>query len=300
MKSWSNGTSKQYSSQLNRWFKFCSENGIDPCNATISNGAQFLTDYFIKSNCDYSSVNTARSALSAIFPLTEGCTFGNHPIIQRLLRGIFKEKPSFPKYSVTYDVKKVFDYIQHCKISEETSLDILSKVLATFMCMLSDQRSQTFASISMDYLHLEDTRCIFYIPTLLKTSRPTFHQEPLRFKAYDDKTLCVVTLIDFYVKKTKDLRPEHSTFFISYVPPHKSVTSKTIARWVTDILDNAGINIKTYKAHSVRSASSSSAHAKGLSLKEIGKAAGWTNFKTFGKFYKKPIEEENFGSVLLL
>ena len=174
MKSWSTGTSKQYSSHLNRWFKFCSENSIDPCNATISNGAQFLSDYFIKSNCDYSSVNTARSALSAIFSMTEGCTFGNHPIIQRLLRGIFKEKPSLPKYNVTYDVKKVFDYIQHCKISEETSLDVLSKILATFMCMLSGQRSQTLASLSTDYVNLENTRCFFLHSHITKDFEASF------------------------------------------------------------------------------------------------------------------------------
>ena len=65
MKSWSEGTKKQYAPHLRRWFSFCSENGLQPLNADVSSGAEFLTQYFRKSSCEYSSVNTARSALSS-------------------------------------------------------------------------------------------------------------------------------------------------------------------------------------------------------------------------------------------
>ena len=35
-----------------------------------------------------------------------------------------------------------------------------------------------------------------------------------------------------------------------------------------------------------------------LSLTEVAKAAVWANVKTFGKFYNKPVKDNNFGNVL--
>ena len=88
-------------------------------------------------------------------------------------------------------------------------------------------------------------------------------------------------------------------FFISYAPPHKPVSSRTLVRWVSDILHKACIHTKTFKTHSLLSASTSNTLSVGLSLTEIAKAAGWTNVKTFGKFYNKPVIDNNFRNFLL-
>ena len=79
LKSWPEGTTKQYAPHLRRWFSFCSENELQPLNADVSNGAEFLTQYFRKSSCDYSSVNTVRSALSSILPAVNGFMFVEQP-----------------------------------------------------------------------------------------------------------------------------------------------------------------------------------------------------------------------------
>ena len=52
-------------------------------------------------------VNTARSALSSVFPAKDGTPSGKHPRIVRLLRDKFKERHSLPRYTVNYDVAKV-------------------------------------------------------------------------------------------------------------------------------------------------------------------------------------------------
>ena len=78
MKSWSDGTTKQYVPHLRRWFSFCSEIGLQPLNADVTSGAEFLIQYFRKSSCEYSSVNTVRSALSFILPAVNGFTLVNN------------------------------------------------------------------------------------------------------------------------------------------------------------------------------------------------------------------------------
>ena len=120
MKSWSESTAKQYAPHL-RWFSFCSENGLQPLNADVTSGAEILTQHFRKSSCEYFSVNTARSALSSILPVVNRFLIGEQPLIKWLLRGMFKERPTFPWYTVTYDVKYVLDYVEKCSISSRTN-----------------------------------------------------------------------------------------------------------------------------------------------------------------------------------
>ena len=137
------------------------------------------------------------------------------------------------------------------------------------MCLSSGQRPQTLVSLSTDCMYLNNSGCVFYISKLLKTSRPKSHQQPIEFKTYPhDVFLCVVTLIKLYLDKTAALRHEvNSMFFISYVPPHKPVSLRTLARWVSDILQKAGIYTKKFKTHSLRSALTSNLFSGGHSYR---------------------------------
>ena len=120
---------------------------------------------------------------------------------------MFKDRPTFPRITVTYDVKYVLDYVEKRSISSETSLELTSKILATMMCLLSGQRSQTLASLSTDCMYLNNSGCVFYISKLLKTSRPKSHQQPIEPKTYPhDVSLYVVALIKLYLDKTAALR----------------------------------------------------------------------------------------------
>ena len=169
------------------------------------------------------------------------------------------------------------------------------------MCLLSGQRSLTLSLLQTNSMYIDDSRIIFYISKSTKTPRPNFHQKPLEFLAYlSEKAIRVVSIIKLYLDKTANLRDKNMySFFISYVAPYPPVTPKTIACWVVGTLGKAEINTKIFKAHARRSASTSAAYNKGLSLSEIGKAAGWSNFTTFAKFYKKPIDINNFGLRIL-
>ena len=89
---------------------------------------------------------------------------------------------------------------------------------------------------------------------------------------------------------------------LSFCKPSKPVSTDTIARWLKKVLENAGIDINKYGAHSTRAASTSAAKAANVSVKTIMDAAGWANAGTFSKFYDKPIsvtESVNFGVDLL-
>ena len=82
-------------------------------------------------------VNTARSTLSSALP-EQMVPLWQHPLIVRLLRGMFQQRPSLSRYTVTYNVAKVLQYISNSY--SEMSLEFMTKKLA-LMCILSGQRS---------------------------------------------------------------------------------------------------------------------------------------------------------------
>ncbi|CAG2230792.1 unnamed protein product [Mytilus edulis] len=121
---------------------------------------------------------------------------------------------------------------------------------------------------------------------LLKQSRPWYRNPQVHLKAYlPDRRLCVYTVLKEYLYRTKQLRQKNSKLLISYVKPHEDVIKDTIARWVKTVLRRSGIDTKIYGAHSMRSATTSPAKFKAVPIQEILDKAGWTNERTFSKFY---------------
>ena len=60
-----------------------------------------------------------------------------------------------------------------------------------------------------------------------------------------------------------------SRLFLSYVRPHKPVTSQRIAHWIKSLLGDAGVDTKVFSAHSNRGASMTAAKEKGVALSDI-------------------------------
>ena len=82
----------------------------------------------------------------------------------------------------------------------------------------------------------------------------------------DDSKLCVVTILEEYLKRTKVWRgKDKSQLLLSFVKPHNPVLSSTIFGWIKNVLREVGIDTKIFKGHSKLSASTSKAGLAGLS-----------------------------------
>ncbi|WAR05796.1 hypothetical protein MAR_021165 [Mya arenaria] len=79
------------------------------------------------------------------------------------------------------------------------------------------------------------------------------------------------------------------SFFMSYVKPHATVTRDTISRWIKTVMYRAGINVKDFGSHSVRSAVTSKASSSAVPIADILAKVGWSRESTFRKFYDKPV-----------
>ena len=68
---------------------------------------------------------------------------------------------------------------------------------------------------------------------------------------------------------------------ISYYEPIRSVSKDTVARWCKCIMKLAGIDVEHYCVHSSKSATSSYAKSRGVSLKDITVSPGQRSERTF-------------------
>jgi len=108
-----------------------------------------------------------------------------------------------------------------------------------------------------------------------------------------------------YEDKTKQFRPEGAgdpnPVFISYIKPHKAITSQRLANWIKVIMEEAGIDTATFKAHSVRGTSSTAAAEKGVMISDILQKADWSRESMFKQFYYRPrlSDSDNYSQGVL-
>lgn len=298
--SWRTGTTKQYKTYLDKWHSHCKANGLDIFKPGLEEAIDFLS-YLFQEGLSYSGINTARSALSTILGLQDGFKFGEHPLVCRFMKGVFELKPALPKYKEVWQVSTVLDYLKTTKPASQLKLKDLSQKLAMLLCLTTGQRCQTIHLIDINALQALQGKFRLTITHKLKQTKPGRHIDPIELMEFkDDGKLCVVEHLKEYLERTRQLRGEHTKLFLSFIKPYHPVTKDTVSRWVKLVLQQAGIDVTKYTAHSSRAATTSHTMKKGLSLQEIMKTAGWTSTTTFEKFYHKPAETpRNFGQTVL-
>ena len=77
------------------------------------------------------------------------------------------------------------------------------------------------------------------------------------------------------------------------------MTSQRIAHWIKDILLEAGVDTRVFKAHSVRGASVSAAKNKGVKIADILDMADWSRDTTFRTFYYRMTVSNDYTQSLL-
>ena len=201
--SWRDSTKSQYQSSLNKWLDFCIKKDIDIISPSVAEAMAFLT-FLYESNLSYSSINTARSALSSFLQLESSIPFGQLAIVKRFMKGIYELRPCFPRHHSVWNVTTVFDYFRKQKTATELSLKELSVKVAFLLCLLSSQRCQTIVFLDIREMDLLEDRYIFHVKEKLKQSRAGYHIKPLEFMKYStDEKLCVLTHLQEYIKKLK-------------------------------------------------------------------------------------------------
>lgn len=207
----------------------------------------------------YSSLNTARSALSSILPLIDGIPFGKHPLVIRFLKGVFESRPAMPRYTAVWDVNQVLDYLKTLSPVNEISLKSLTLKLTMLLALVTAQRGQSLLLLRVDSTIDSGSSVVFSLQELVKQSKPGSKAMVIELHSFTDPRLCVVTTFHEYLTRTSLVRGAHNQLLLSYVKPYGPVSRDTVSRWVKYVLQSSGIDVSVFKPYSTRSASTSKA-----------------------------------------
>ena len=210
----------------------------------------------------YSSINTARSALSSILKLDNCDNFGTHPLVTRFMKGIYELIKPKPKYNQIWDISQVLDYLKTLYPLEKLSLKELTQKPVMLLLLVTGQRGQFIHLLSLNGIILTSQTAYLSLEEHTKTSRL-------------NNAAAAVTTQKAYMKKTETLRNGENKLFISFIKPNKAVSRDTISRWTKQVLTNYGIDTKIFTSHSTRAASATKAHQKENPLDTILNTIGW-------------------------
>ena len=267
----------------------------------MSEVVNFLADLF-KQGYQYRSLNAYRSAISSVHDRVEGVAVGQHPLVSRLLKGVFNLRPPQPRYTSTWDVSQVLAYLEGLGENSALPLQMITLKLVMLMALTRPTRAADLQQLDLRFRRYLPEGVKFQASGLAKQTRANKPIADFFFPGFTQKEkLCPVTTLKAYEKATEQFRKteEQQKLFIATIRPHKPVAASTIARWLRTVLERAGIDTTIFKAHSTRGASVSAAANAGITTSEIMQSADWSSESTFKRFYYKPVQSAVFGETIL-
>ena len=129
-------------------------------------------------------------------------------------------------------------------------------------------------------------------PVVIPALKPTLDPSLIQ-----DKSLCPVRALRYYLDKTKDLRKGKKLLFVAIKEGYsKDISKATISSWIKQSIilayqksDQEVQNVSQVKAHEVRALAASLAFKGGVALDEIMASCFWRSHSTFTNFYLKDL-----------
>ena len=111
----------------------------------------------------------------------------------------------------------------------------------------------------------------------------------------EDRMLCPVRALRYYLDRTKDLRGPRSLRFISFKKGHTSdIRPATLSSWLKQTIllcykqaDQQALDLVQVKAHDIRAFAASKVFYSGVLVDQIMQVCHWKAHNTFTNFYLK-------------
>ena len=203
----------------------------------------------------YSTINSAKCAIATIMYIPPYDSLNKHPLINKYMTGIFNLRPPKPKLSFVWDVDILFRYFEqqgdNCLL-----LDIiLTQELINLLLLLGAHRLSTIKLFSINNMVLNDLSVTFIPTEVLEHSRKGKPLDRFEYRAYDDKTLCVIACLKEYIyRQNKHERLTTDQLIITPRKPFKGASIDTMRRWIKDTFTVN--NFVNFSPHSCGAASS--------------------------------------------
>ena len=139
------GTTSHYESSWRKWSGWCSQRKIHPFRCPLADILEFLSVSF-EEGLEYNTIAGYRSALSAYHEPIDGLSVGSHPLVSKLIAGIFNKRPPKPRYTFIWDVTIVVSFLATQKTDNISDKQLTLK-LAMLLALTSSARAHELSSL---------------------------------------------------------------------------------------------------------------------------------------------------------
>ena len=193
----------------------------------------FLNAMFEKGHA-YSTINSAKCAISTIIHIAPYESLNKHPLINKYMTGIFNLRPPKSRLSFLWDVDILFRYFKqqgdNCLLSDI----ILTQKLIILLLLLGAQRLSTIKLFSINNMVLNDLPVTFIPTEVLKYSRKGKTLDKFEYRAYEDKTLCVIACLKEYISwHNKHEKLKTDQLIITHRKPFRGASIDTRRRRIS-------------------------------------------------------------------
>ncbi len=303
-------TRHAYALKWNLFVEWCSSHREDPRRCPIRVVLSFLQQG-LERRLSPSTLKVYVAAIAANHDPVEGKSVGKHDWVVRFLRGARRLNPPRPPSIPSWDLSLVLRALQQGPFEPLQTVEpkFLSMKTLLLLALASIKRVGDLHAFSVDDSCLQfgpaDSQIILrprpgYVP---KVPTTPFRDQVVSLQALPPEEadpalalLCPVRALRHYVDRTQSFRTSDQ-LFVCHGGRQKgnAVSKQRMAHWIVDAITLAyqaqGVPCPfRLRAHSTRSVASSWALARGASLTDICRAAGWATPNTFARFYSLRVE----------
>ncbi len=303
-------TRHAYALKWNLFVEWCSSHREDPRRCPIRVVLSFLQQG-LERRLSPSTLKVYVAAIAANHDPVEGKSVGKHDWVVRFLRGARRLNPPRPPSIPSWDLSLVLRALQQGPFEPLQTVEpkFLSMKTLLLLALASIKRVGDLHAFQVDDSCLQfgpaDSQIILrprpgYVP---KVPTTPFRDQVVSLQALPPEEadpalalLCPVRALRHYVDRTQSFRTSDQLFVChGGRQKGKAVSKQRMAHWIVDAITLAyqaqGVPCPfRLRAHSTRSVASSWALARGASLTDICRAAGWATPNTFARFYSLRVE----------
>jgi hypothetical protein len=307
-------TAKQYDGLWNKWWSWCQKQvpKQDPLAYNPNMVVEWLTD-----NARYSTahLNSMRSSVASVFAVL----YPNHTHLayQQSVQAFFKahkrrqpimERPG----DEIWDLRVVLQHIQQWGANDQLSLEKLQEKVMFLLCVATIWRPRSdigkLQHRDLEWLYDEREHDQMIGVRILARHPKEANQKYTTLASHPSTThMCPVKTLWLFFQQSQGLRtrlPADHSLFLAYINhPRQTVSSmdeKTVAEKLKQLMAAAGVDVKRYSTHSIRSATASAAFAKGIKIADIKTQGNWSHSAdTLERYYLKSKNKLQKSSQLL-
>ncbi len=303
-------TRQAYRLKWNLFVNWWSPRREDPRRCPIAVVLSFLQDG-LERRLSPSTLKVYVAAIAAHHDAVDGKSLGKHDLVIRFLRGARRLNPPRPHLVPSWDLPSVLSALRGAPFEPLQSVELKFLSLKTMLlsALATVKRVGDLQAFSVDDSCLEfgpaDSHVVLrprpgYVPKV-----PTMHfrDQVVNLQALPREEadpaialLCPVRALRIYVDRTQSFRTSDQ-LFVCFGGQQKgrAVSKQRLAHWIVEAIVLAYQARRLpcplgVRAHSTRGVASSWALARGASIADICKAAGWATPNTFARFYNLRIE----------